>query len=105
MNSDIQLETAAIFFLSNLYLKQDIGKVYVMVDFIWMGLPMLQGARSKNYKVKNSCPVRDSISRALNCGSTTVTDRSSYLKLKLNQVLLVLFIATSYDAAECLSFI
>ena len=34
MNSDIQLQTAAIIFVSNLYLKQGIGLVYVMVDFI-----------------------------------------------------------------------
>ena len=33
----IPLQTAAIFFLSNLYLKQGIGSVYVMVDFICMG--------------------------------------------------------------------
>ena len=38
MNSDIQLETAIIFFLSNIDLKQDIGYVYVMVDFIVKGL-------------------------------------------------------------------
>ena len=34
MNSDIPLETTAIFFLSKLYLKQGIGKVYVIVNFI-----------------------------------------------------------------------
>ena len=33
----IPLETAALFFLANPYLKQGIGKVYVMVDFICMG--------------------------------------------------------------------
>ena len=39
-----QLKMAAIFFfLSNRYLKQGIGQVYVMVDFICMGLPKLQG--------------------------------------------------------------
>ena len=37
MNSDIRLQTAAIFFLTNFYLKQGIGKVYVMVDFICIG--------------------------------------------------------------------
>ena len=37
MNSYKQLETAAIFFLANLFLKQGIGWVYVMVDFICMG--------------------------------------------------------------------
>ena len=34
MNSDILLQTAAIIFLSNLYLKQGISSVYVIVDFI-----------------------------------------------------------------------
>ena len=38
MNSDILLQTTAIFFLTNFYLKQGIGSVYVMVDFICMGL-------------------------------------------------------------------
>ena len=37
MNSYIQLQTAAIFFLSSLYLKQGIGSVYVMVGFICKG--------------------------------------------------------------------
>ena len=34
MNSYILLQTAAIFFLSILYLKQGIDSVYVMVGFI-----------------------------------------------------------------------
>ena len=34
MKSYILLQTEAIFFLSNLYVKQGIGSVYVMVDFI-----------------------------------------------------------------------
>ena len=37
MNSIILLQTAAIFFLSNLNLKQGIGSVYVMIDFICKG--------------------------------------------------------------------
>ena len=37
MKSYILQQTAAIFFLSNLYLKQGIGSVYVMVDFICKG--------------------------------------------------------------------
>ena len=37
MNSYIQLQTAAIFFLSSLYLKQGIDSVYVMVVFICKG--------------------------------------------------------------------
>ena len=57
MNSDhdIPLETAAIFFLAHLYLKQGIGLVFVMVDFICMGLPDLWGAQTENYKIKNAC--------------------------------------------------
>ena len=38
MNSYIQLQTATIFFLSSLYLKQGIDSVYVMVGFICKGL-------------------------------------------------------------------
>ena len=38
MNSYIQLQTAAIFFLSSLCLKQGIDWVYVMVGFICKGL-------------------------------------------------------------------
>ena len=37
MNSYILLQTAAIFFLSSLYLKQGIDSVYVMVGFICKG--------------------------------------------------------------------
>ena len=44
MNSYILLQTAAIFFLSNLYLKQGIGLVYVMIDFICKGYQELRGA-------------------------------------------------------------
>ena len=36
------METVAIFFLSNKHLKQGISYVYVMVDFICMGLLGLQ---------------------------------------------------------------
>ena len=52
MKSYIPLETAAIFFLANLFLKQE----YVMVDFICMGKLGLQGAKTENFKMKNSCP-------------------------------------------------
>ena len=45
MNKYILLQAAAIFFLSNLYLKQDIGSAYVMVDFIWKGLLELWWSR------------------------------------------------------------
>ena len=54
------MKTTTIFFLSNLYLK-----VYVMVDFICIGLLELRGVRTENYKMKNSCPQRDSNSRYL----------------------------------------
>ena len=47
MKSYKQQKTVAIFFLSNLYLKQDIGLVYIMVDFICMSLLELQGTQSK----------------------------------------------------------
>ena len=53
---NIPLETAAIFFLANIYLKQGISLEYVMVDIIYMGLLDLWGARTYNYKMKNSCP-------------------------------------------------
>ena len=56
MKSYIPLETAAIFFLAKLFLKQDISSEYVMVDFICIGELGLQGAKTENYKMKNSCP-------------------------------------------------
>ena len=51
MKSYIPLETAAIFFLANLFLKQGISSEYVMVDFICMGELGLQGAKTENYKM------------------------------------------------------
>ena len=60
MNIDISLETAVIFYLANLYLKQGIGLVYVMVDFICMRLLDLWGAQIENYKMKNSSAECDS---------------------------------------------
>ena len=60
MKSYIPLETAAIFFLVNLFLKQGISSEYAMVDFICMGFLDLWGVRTKNYKMKNSCPQWDS---------------------------------------------
>ena len=56
MKSYIPLDTAAIFFLANLFLKQGTSSEYVMVDFICMGKLGLQGAKTENYKMKNSCP-------------------------------------------------
>ena len=55
MKSYIPLETAVIFFSSELFLKQGISSEYVMVDFICMGKFGLQGAKTENYKMKNSC--------------------------------------------------
>ena len=59
MNSAILLETAALFFLFNLYLKQGISSEYVMVDFICMCLFDLWRARTESY-YKNSCLQWDS---------------------------------------------
>ena len=56
MKSYIPLDTAAIFFLANLFLKQGTSSEYVIVDFICMGKLGLQGAKTENYKMKNSCP-------------------------------------------------
>ena len=56
MKSYILLETSAKFFLANIFLKQGIGSEYVMVDFICMSLLGLQGAKTENYKMNNSCP-------------------------------------------------
>ena len=53
MKSYIPLETAAMFFLANLFPKQGISSEYVTADFICMGLLGLQGAKTENYKMKN----------------------------------------------------
>ena len=64
MTSDIPLENAAIsFFLANFYLKQGISSKNVMVDFVCIGLLDLWGARTENYKMKNSCQQWDSSPR------------------------------------------
>ena len=47
MNNDILLQTAAIRFLSNLCLKQNIGQVYFIVYFMRMGFLELQGAEAR----------------------------------------------------------
>ena len=44
---------------------RSISSEYVTVDFICMGLLGLQGAKTENNKMKNSCPYRDSNSRPL----------------------------------------
>ena len=51
MKSYVPLETAAIFFLANLFLKQGISSEYVMADFICIGI--LGGARSEIRKLQN----------------------------------------------------
>ena len=58
----ILLQTAIIFFLSNLYLKQGIGSVYVMVDFICKGYIELSGTQIErelqNEKILAHCRIR-----------------------------------------------
>ena len=63
MNSDILLQTAAIFFLiSDFGLNQGIDLVYAMVDFICIGFLELQGAEAIITKrKKNSYTQRDSV--------------------------------------------
>ena len=78
----IPLETAAIFFLANLFPKQGISSEYVTADFICMGLLGLQGAKTENYKMKNSCPYRDSNSRPLILKSSALSMRLSSLIYK-----------------------
>ena len=60
MKSYIPLETAAIFFLANLFLKQGISSEYVMVDFICVGKLGLKGAKTENYKMKKFLPIANS---------------------------------------------
>ena len=99
LNNFKQLETATIFFLSNLYLKQGVGFVYIMVDFIYMSLFDLQRARSENNNIKILAQSR---TRTLDPWIAKPLPfpwghQICYTidKLKLNKVLLVLFIATS----------
>ena len=79
MKSYMPLETAALFFLTNLFPKQGISSEYVKADFICMGFLGLQGAKTKNYKMKNSCPYRDSNSRPLILKSSALSMRLSSL--------------------------
>ena len=69
MKSYIPLETAAIFFLANFFPEQGISSEYVMADFVCMGLLGLQGAKTENYKMKNSCPHRDSSALSMRLSS------------------------------------
>ena len=82
MKSYIPLETAAIFFLADLFPKQGISSEYVTADFICLGLLGLQGAKTEN-KMKNSCPYRDSNSRPLILKSSALSMRLSSLIYKL----------------------
>ena len=82
MKSYILLETAAIFFLANLFPKQGISSEYVTANFIYMGLLGLQGAKTENYKMKHSCPYRDSNSRPLILKSSALSMRLSSLIYK-----------------------
>ena len=82
MKSYIPLETTAIFFLANLFPKQGISSEYVTADFICMGLLGLQGAKTENYKMNNSCPYRDSNSRPLILKSSALSMRLSSLIYK-----------------------
>ena len=78
----IPLETVAIFFLANLFPQQGISSEYVTADFICMGLLGLHGAKTENFKMKNSCPYRDSNSRSLILKSSALSMRLSSLIYK-----------------------
>ena len=82
MKSPIPLETAAIFFLANLFPKQGISSEYVTADFICMGSLRLQGAKTGNYKMKKFRPYRDSNSRPLILKSSALSMRLSSLIYK-----------------------
>ena len=56
--------------------------MYVMVDFICKGELGLQGAKTENYKMKNSCPYRDSNSRPLILKSSALSIAPSNLIYK-----------------------
>ena len=82
MKSYIPLETAAIFILANLFPKQGISSENVTADFICMSLLGLQGAKTENYKMKNSCPYRDSNLRPLILKYSALSMRLSSLIYK-----------------------
>ena len=56
----ISLETAAEFFLANLFLQQGISSEYAMVDFICMCLLDMWAAQTDIYIMKHSCTRWDS---------------------------------------------
>ena len=89
--SDILLQLAAMFiFLSNLYLKQGIGLVYVMVNLHGV----TRAVRSASQAMKISCPQLDSnpVSSAYEAKALTIVLRSliSIARLKVYRVLFVL---------------
>ena len=57
MKSYIPLETAAIFFLTNQFLKQGISSENVMVDFICMGKLELKGAKNRELQNEKFLPI------------------------------------------------
>ena len=58
MKSYILLQTAAVFFLSNLYLKEEIGSAYAMVDFICKGYLHSKKCNVRLLYVKHALNVR-----------------------------------------------
>ena len=63
-----------IFFLSTLHLKQGIGSVYIMVDFICMGLLGIRGKQSKQeLQIENYFPTAGFELTILGLEATTVT--------------------------------
>ena len=57
MKSYKPLDTAAIFFLANLFLKQGTSSEYVMVDCICMGKLGLQGAKNRELQNEKFLPI------------------------------------------------
>ena len=79
-------KTAAIFSLSNLYLKFSFIYVYATVDFICMGLLELKRTRNKRElqnKKKKLLPTGDSNTRPLTYEAVALSSRPRNLLLKL----------------------
>ena len=95
INSDKPLQTTAIFFLSNIYLKQGISYVYVTVEFISMGFLGLQGAEARFIKWKLLITYSGTLvnSWSLDCEAIAVTVRlwnlTHYRQVKTEPVLLI----------------
>ena len=97
IKSDILLHTAAIFFLSNLYLKQGIASLYVMVDFICKGYLELSGTRVErelqNEKVLPTVGFEPGTLRLRSEGATTeLRELMSVVWIKVHMVLTVQFL-------------